>query len=238
MLKEKKDNRLTVSVHPFNLFKLDYKRAVGEKLGVDISSAYYVGLSSINFGTFYYLNKEKFHIDLGGGFQYLKNYSNINGLPDFRGGYYKQKFNMSFYSPYLMGSFILKTKESVSFGISAKSSYNFIGTYDYYQYIGSYQGHQNPQPLDEETLTKKPNPFLSFEPALNLYCSSNKTTLKLQLGYNSRYPFLQHDYNFVRVKGAPPPGIIYSSNKHPTINSYSFNISFIIYFRKNKKVVQ
>ncbi len=236
MLKEKKDNRLNISITPLNLIKINYTRALTNKIGMNISSANFDGVNSIDLGAFHYFNTEKFNIDLGGGFQYLRNraaiYRVIDNVSSILGGYYyTQKFNISFYSPFIAGSLIYKTQRKIALGLSLKASYNFIDDFNYYQRIDTYQGKSNPTPLDEETLNLRPDPFFSLEPACNFYLNKERTSIRVQVGYNFRYATLEHKYSFMQSYNYVNP-LVNATKDHPAINPITFNICLVIYFRK------
>jgi hypothetical protein len=234
LLETKGDSRLNIGMRPISTIQLDYTRAVTDKVGVRVSPSGFIGFYAIDAGGFNYYNRKKLKIDLGGGFQYLKNFSHLNDFGDrpliFASKYYTQRFNISFYSPYLATSIVFRQRKNLAFGFGLKGAYNFVGNYSYYQVIDSYQGFSNATPLDNESIDIKPYSFFSLESAFNIYFGEEKK-IKLQLAYNYRYASLVHHYSFVQNFGST----IEATSNHPTISPITLNICFLIPYSKKKE---
>lgn len=229
LLERKNDCHLTSSIEPFRMLKFNYCQAVSDKLGLGISNADYFGFFSAEAHGFYYKNTDFFSMDLGGGFQYAKNDSKLKGIPyGLSGSYYTQDFNISSYSPFLAGSFVFKTSGTFNLGISLKASYTLIGNFRYYQRIDSYQGISNPTPLDEETLTQRPPPFFTLEPAIHVFSRGEYSSISLQLGYNARNSTYAHPYSFTQNTQL----IVQSSTNHPVINAICLNVGLTVFLNK------
>jgi hypothetical protein len=161
------------------------------------------------------------YFEWGGGLGYQVNSINYSGRPDYVSvgpvnSYTTQRLNCSYQSLFLCGSFINGCDDArIRFGPTFKGGPVYIYKYHSEYRKDSYQGKDNPTPLDEENFDFANKFFWMAEPGFFISRKGKRSNFRIQLSLAVHSVAATHSYSFIQ-KGYPNT-VISHAGYHPTI---------------------